>query len=218
MRFRRWSSLFLLLATAGCAATAESDFTYSPPEAFPPRSSVLVPDGLEVTRARLVQGLTRDRFAVSGDAEGATFLRFSLMTDRPDPHVDCGRVERRYIGPRGQEESYSYRIGQRSSFKAADAQSRPLAVTHRAFLEANASISLAVREGGTEVTVAVRYDLTVTEVSQPLTRDDRPDGSATSESRTISFRSGSPAAPDGDLPGCAATGHIERAVLRSAQG
>ena len=213
---RRWSLLFLTLA--GCTATAQSDFTYSPPEAFPPRSSVLVPDDLEVTRARLVRSLTRDRFAVSGDAEGATFLRFSLQTDRPDPHVDCGRVERRYIGPRGEEESFSYRIGQRSSYKAADAQSRPLAVTHRAFLEAHASISLAVREDGTEVTVAVRYDLTVTDVGQPLTRDGRPDGSASSESHTISFRSDSPAAPEGDLPGCAATGHIERAVLRAAQG
>jgi len=218
MDLRRWSGALFVLATAGCAATAESDFSYSPPEAFPPRSSVLVPDGLEETRARLVQGLTRDRFAISGDAEGATFLRFSLMTDRPDPHADCGSVERRYRGPRGEEESYRHRVGQRSSFKAADAESRPIAVTHRAFLEANASISLAVREGGTEVSVAVRYDMTITEVSQPLARDGRPVGTASSESQTISFRSDSPAAPADGLPGCAATGHIERAVLRAAQG
>lgn len=218
MRFGSRSGLLLMLAAAGCTATAVGESRYTPPEAFPPRSVVVVPDSLDVTRARLVQRLTRDRFAVSGDAEGATFLRFSLMTDRPDPHVDCGRVEGRYVGPRGKEETYSYRIGQRTSFKAADAEARPVAVTHRAFLEAKASISLAVHEDGTEVTVAVRYDLTVTDVSQPLTRDGRPLGEATSESRTIGFRSDSPAPPSGDLPGCAATGHIERAVLRAAQG
>lgn len=219
------------LSLHGCATPAKSTVDYSPPEPIVVPNELTVDDKFDEVWDRLVGRLAKGFFVVNNIEKESRLINVSFATTDPEDYIDCGETFRTFTQYKKNSASVNYRVAEDSSFKwggGMDASGMNAIVHYvdrSTSLEGRINIYVAPKENGTNVSVNVRYILTIrlsgttnTEhstgrviQSQPL-QAPQPD--------TVSFNTNQPVKSADELAAdemaCVSKGVLEQQILDMA--
>ena len=210
--------LVVSLVCAGCAAQRSE--TYSGPQARQVESQIVLDQPFEETWDTLVRNLSKDFFVINNIEKASRIINVSFSTDNPEDFVDCGRSARQYTSPLGgQIQHYNYDSAADTQFMTATDDGFPWLMVRKTEMDGRANIYVAPADKDTELSVNVRYILTIDVQGQGFNKYEKPVLGATySNTYTVRFDTNRPTKTDGEKPGCATKGELETRILQAARG
>ncbi len=218
-------NLTIILGLYGCATPATSTFDYRDKPPTKVENEIVVNRAFEKVWNGLVRQLAKGYFVVNNIEKESRLINVSFSTTSPEEYIDCGRTMRTFT--RGKEEAeYDYEVAADSSYKYGAGKTTDGVfslvgyVDRDTSLEGRINIYIAPNDQITEVTVNIRYILTLSTSGQ-LTYVNMYGKAAQSQalphsSDTISFNTNQPNKSQEGIS-CFSKGLLEAEILEMAK-
>ncbi len=152
---------------SGCATPATDTFEYQENEAVVITNETTVNSDFENVWDGLVRQLARGFFVVNNIEKESRLINVSFSTSTPEEYIDCGVTSRTYKRAK-MAESIEYNVAENSSYRYgrgmdANGVNAIVGIVNRdTSLEGRMNVYVAPVGNGTNVSVNVRYVLTIT--------------------------------------------------------
>ena len=170
----------------------------------------------EDTWDKLVRNLSEDFFSINNIEKASRIINVSFSTQNPGQFVDCGATQRSYTSPSGTKQSYFYNSEDSTQYKTAAPNGMPVFVNRKTNLEGRINIYVAPSGNQTDVSVNARFVLKINLSFQGMNQYEIPVGSPLIETLIVDFNTNNPSKSDGNSPGCASNGALEKRILDAA--
>ena len=168
MGIPRYVALLLppTILLAGCATTAHSDRSYTPPDPVTIKNETQLNDSFDAVWDRLVGRLATGFFVINNIDKSSRIINVSYSTDTPVKFVDCGRSVRTFAA-NGENKRYAYNVAESSVYQwggnwgPLNNLPRVAVVQRSTSLEGRINIYVAPAAKTTKVSVNTKYILRI---------------------------------------------------------